>query len=157
MKSSSLAALKVVILTTFGAASDEDFIKMTTFSFQCCARALKFQQKLYMNIAATPNDNQNIFIHLTLDYSKFRITGSLWGESIHSLPAATDPDPPSQHTHTHKGSVIKKMFPCDDEIEKVWRTPWNRETPEECFPRDDVIIWTFFALLWGIHRSLTHS
>ena len=35
MKSSSLAALKVVILTTIGAASDEDFIKMTTFSFQC--------------------------------------------------------------------------------------------------------------------------
>ena len=35
MKSSSLAELKVVILTTFGAASEEDFIKMTTFSFQC--------------------------------------------------------------------------------------------------------------------------
>ena len=32
---SSLAAPKVVILTTFGAASDEDFIKMKTFSFQC--------------------------------------------------------------------------------------------------------------------------
>ena len=35
MKVSSLAASKVVILTTFGAASDEDFIKMMTFSFQC--------------------------------------------------------------------------------------------------------------------------
>ena len=35
MKFSSLAALKVVILTTFGAASDENFIKMMTFSFQC--------------------------------------------------------------------------------------------------------------------------
>ena len=35
MKFSSLAAPKVVILTTFGAASDEDFIKMKTFSFQC--------------------------------------------------------------------------------------------------------------------------
>ena len=34
-KFSSLAALKVVILTTFGAASDENFIKMMTFSFQC--------------------------------------------------------------------------------------------------------------------------
>ena len=34
-KSSSLAAPKVVKMTTFGAASDEDFIKMTTFSFQC--------------------------------------------------------------------------------------------------------------------------
>ena len=33
-KFSSLAALKVVILTTFGAASDENFIKMMTFSFQ---------------------------------------------------------------------------------------------------------------------------
>ena len=37
MKFSSLAAPKVVILTTFGAASDEDFIKMKTFSFQCGA------------------------------------------------------------------------------------------------------------------------
>ena len=35
MKSSSLAAPKVVILTTFGAASDEDFVKMKTFPFQC--------------------------------------------------------------------------------------------------------------------------
>ena len=35
MKLSSLAALEVVILTTSGAASDENFIKMTTFSSQC--------------------------------------------------------------------------------------------------------------------------
>ena len=35
MKFSSLAALEVVILTTFSAASDENFIKMKTFSFQC--------------------------------------------------------------------------------------------------------------------------
>ena len=34
MKSSSLAAPKVVKMTTFGAATDENFIKMTTFSFQ---------------------------------------------------------------------------------------------------------------------------
>ena len=34
MKSSSLAAPKVVKMTTFGAASDETFIKMMTFSFQ---------------------------------------------------------------------------------------------------------------------------
>ena len=33
-KSSSLAAPKVVKMTTFGAASDENFVKMTTFSFQ---------------------------------------------------------------------------------------------------------------------------
>ena len=37
MKSSSLAALKVVKMTTFSAASDENFIKMTTFPFQCIA------------------------------------------------------------------------------------------------------------------------
>ena len=34
MKFSSLAALEVVILTTFSAASDENFIKMKTFPFQ---------------------------------------------------------------------------------------------------------------------------
>ena len=35
MKFSSLAALKVVKMTTYSAASDENFVKMTTFSFQC--------------------------------------------------------------------------------------------------------------------------
>ena len=39
-KSSSLAALKVVKMTTFSAASDENFIKMTTFPFQCIRQAL---------------------------------------------------------------------------------------------------------------------
>ena len=34
-KFSSLAALEVVILTTSSAASDEHFIKMNTFLFQC--------------------------------------------------------------------------------------------------------------------------
>ena len=34
MKFSSLAALKVVKMTTSSAASDENFVKMTTFSFQ---------------------------------------------------------------------------------------------------------------------------
>ena len=35
MKLSSLAALKVVKMTTSSAARDENFVKMTTFSFQC--------------------------------------------------------------------------------------------------------------------------
>ena len=35
MKFSSLAALKVVILTTLNASSDQNFVKMTTFMFQC--------------------------------------------------------------------------------------------------------------------------
>ena len=34
MKSSSMAAQKVVKMTTFSAASDENVIKMTTFLFQ---------------------------------------------------------------------------------------------------------------------------
>ena len=34
MKFSSLAALKVVKMTTSSAANDENFIKMMTFSFQ---------------------------------------------------------------------------------------------------------------------------
>ena len=34
MKFSSLAALKVVKMTTSSAASDENFVKMTTFPFQ---------------------------------------------------------------------------------------------------------------------------
>ena len=43
MKSSSLAAPKVVKMTTFGAASDETFIKMMTFSFQCKTRRKTLQ------------------------------------------------------------------------------------------------------------------
>ena len=35
MKFSSLAALEVVKMTTSSAASDENFVKMTTFLFQC--------------------------------------------------------------------------------------------------------------------------
>ena len=35
MKISSLAAPKVVKMTTSRAVSDENFVKMTTFSFQC--------------------------------------------------------------------------------------------------------------------------
>ena len=34
MKFSSLAALEVVMLTTSSAASDENFVNMTTFVFQ---------------------------------------------------------------------------------------------------------------------------
>ena len=37
MKFSSLAALKVVKMTTSSAANDENFIKMMTFPFQCAA------------------------------------------------------------------------------------------------------------------------
>ena len=37
MKCSSLAALEVVKMTTSSAASDENFVKMTTFLFQCTA------------------------------------------------------------------------------------------------------------------------
>ena len=39
-KFSSLAALEVVILTTFSAANDENFIKMKTFPFQCSQQAI---------------------------------------------------------------------------------------------------------------------
>ena len=35
MKFSSLAALTVVKMTTSSAASDENFVKLTTFSFEC--------------------------------------------------------------------------------------------------------------------------
>ena len=38
LKFSSLAALEVVKLTTSSAASDENFVKMTTFSFQWITR-----------------------------------------------------------------------------------------------------------------------
>ena len=38
---SSLAALEVVKLTTSSAAIDENFIKMTTFSFQCTEQKIK--------------------------------------------------------------------------------------------------------------------
>ena len=43
MKCSSLAALEVVKMTTSSAASDENFVKMTTFLFQWfCAKLLEW-------------------------------------------------------------------------------------------------------------------
>ena len=57
MKSSSLAAPKVVKMTTFGAASDETFIKMMTFSFQC----------MLLLIAYTFRENRDfLFISIVL-------------------------------------------------------------------------------------------
>ena len=59
MKFSSLAALKVVKLTTSSAASDENFIKMTTFSFQCNAftEAFNLQNDIkYRYIVADGDD-----------------------------------------------------------------------------------------------------
>ena len=45
-KFSSLAALEVVILTTSSAASDENFIKTTTFPFQCILLLANWQMYL---------------------------------------------------------------------------------------------------------------
>ena len=53
MKFSSLAALEVVILTTFSAASDENFIKMKTFPFQCSGWHENFYQLVRIEILAT--------------------------------------------------------------------------------------------------------
>ena len=47
MKFSSPAALKIVILTTFSVASDEDFIKMMAFLFQCIIQ--RFIDKTYFS------------------------------------------------------------------------------------------------------------
>ena len=59
-KFSSLAALQVVILTTCDAASDENFVKMTTFPFQwtrCMFHGINCKYiKVYI-IAQTPCDN----------------------------------------------------------------------------------------------------
>ena len=58
-KFSSLAALEVVILTTFSAASDENFIKMKTFPFQCTKLLLidhfpNFSQRFMMFTTSSP-------------------------------------------------------------------------------------------------------
>ena len=45
-KFSSLAALEVVILTTSSAASDENFIKMKTFPFQCITWTVSLREAL---------------------------------------------------------------------------------------------------------------
>ena len=50
MKFSSLAALEVVIWATSGAASVENFVKMTTFSFQCCALSWSFAHLPHMGL-----------------------------------------------------------------------------------------------------------
>ena len=44
MKCSSLAALEVIKMTTSSAASDENFVKMTTFSFQGYCTPVRWRQ-----------------------------------------------------------------------------------------------------------------
>ena len=51
-KFSSLAALEVVILTTSSAASDEHFIKMKTFPFQCMASLVRSELTQIANTKA---------------------------------------------------------------------------------------------------------
>ena len=47
MKFSSLAALDVVVLTTFSAANDENFVEMISFPFQCISYEICTQLVLY--------------------------------------------------------------------------------------------------------------
>ena len=62
MKSSSLAALKVVKMTTFIAASDEDFVKMTTISFQCNSGKVN-EPTFKPNINSKQNENNSFLVN----------------------------------------------------------------------------------------------
>ena len=70
MKFSSLAAPKVVKMTTFSAASDENFVKMTTFPFQCTqtltVALLFFLEKDEWFCGAPPN-NEMAMIHIKMN------------------------------------------------------------------------------------------
>ena len=61
MKFSSLAALEVVILTTFSAASDENFIKMKTFPFQWSHQTLTFAEPRYSQTVTDLDKDSTLF------------------------------------------------------------------------------------------------
>ena len=70
MKFSSLAALEIVKMATFGASSDENFVKMTTFLSHCLYQllALGLQEEvslvLYTTLSLSTDSN---FIHIYTD------------------------------------------------------------------------------------------
>ena len=64
MKISSLAAMKVVILTTFGTASDENFVKMMTISFQWTST----HRDNKMSLACQPGLLINVLFYNIRDY-----------------------------------------------------------------------------------------
>ena len=61
-KFSSLAALKVVKMITFSAASDEIIIKMTTFPFQCI-RPVHIEKVQFINKHMCMSMNRTLSIH----------------------------------------------------------------------------------------------
>ena len=96
MKFSSLAAPKVVILTTFGAASDEDFIKMKTFSFQCNS--------------VKQDGNQiigNVLLRNILNENIFSSTDAQLGQhNVLSAPLATQINDAKKHRQ-YEGNIFR--------------------------------------------------
>ena len=76
--SSLAAALEVVRMTTSSATSDENFIRMMTFSFQCggCVGLHKVEWRV-----------QNIGMMTSSDGKIFRVIGLLWGEFTGGFPS----------------------------------------------------------------------
>ena len=78
MKYSSLAALEVVKMTTSNAASDENFVKMTTFLFQCTRSVTLMEldtvRRLYLHKFDTCSvlcfEHYNTFKHVITPYAR---------------------------------------------------------------------------------------
>ena len=106
-KSSSLAALKVVKMTTFSAASDEDFVKATTFSFQCRTTSEVWSRPTV--VAAFVIGWSKL---LNVDWVKTRlqwilICNALWGRWKPRL-IFQDNDNPNVHTVTLVKETVKE-------------------------------------------------
>ena len=79
MKFSSLAALKVVKMTTSSAASDENFVKMTTFPFQCCSGLV---QVIVRRLLTTRQLHMSMLTHGQFETSKQISSKFKWNMDI---------------------------------------------------------------------------
>ena len=113
MKFSSLAALKVVILTTFGAASDENFIKMMTFSFQwlpwwlkgCCSG---FHSDRSMHVIGQSNETQGGTREAEVSLRSSRLNGAAYNRT-HFFYVATKVPSSIQSANRGNASFLPRL------------------------------------------------
>ena len=95
--------------TTFGVASDNDFVKMIVFPFQCIYSEGK---SWYTPISTAPEQHFNNTMMTSSNGNISRITGLLWGELTGHrwTPPPPPPPPPPPHLHTHTKAIDGELW-----------------------------------------------
>ena len=96
--------------TTFGVASDNDFVKMIVFPFQCIYSEGK---SWYTPISTAPEQHFNNTMMTSSNGNISRITGLLWGELTGHRWTPPPPPPPTTTTppsHTHTKAIDGELW-----------------------------------------------